>query len=342
VATLVVQTSFLGDVILTTPLIAALAARGPVDVVTTLAGAHVLANNPAIRNTIVYEKRDIDRGLSGFTRIARRLRRTAGDRYDIAYLAQGSLRSALLALSAGIEHRVGFNTSAGRLLYSERVQYNPDRHHAERLWSLAYSDCADPPTPEQLQPRLYPGDDDRRVVNNLLTDAGIAGRFVVFAPGSVWGTKRWPFYPELATKIAGELQIVVVGGNADIEAGNLIVEQLPPGQALNAGGRLTLLQSAELIRRAAALVGNDSAPQHLASAMGTPTVTIYGPTTPAFGFGPLAPGSTTAGMTGLACRPCHPHGPARCPLGHWRCMRELSSPQVHEALMRTLSNGEQA
>jgi heptosyltransferase-2 len=111
---------------------------------------------------------------------------------------------------------------------------------------------------------------------------------------------------------------------------------------LNAAGRLSLLASADMIGRAAALVTNDSAPQHFASAMHTPTVTIFGPTSAAFGFGPLAPRSESVGLTGLACRPCHRHGPARCPLGHWRCMRELSSEQVHEVLFRILSNSEQS
>jgi heptosyltransferase-2 len=217
------------------------------------------------------------------------------------------------------------------------VRYQPDRHHAERLLSLAFSDCADAFQPYQVRPRLYPGDDERRVVDKLLEGAGIRESFVAIAPGSVWGTKRWPFYPELATLVAENFPVVVVGGNADVEAGEIILAQLPMGRALNAAGRLSLLASAEIIGRAAALVGNDSAPQHLASAMGTRTVTVFGPTVPAFGFGPLAPGSDTAGVADLACRPCDRHGPARCPLGHWRCMRELSSRQVYDILMRTLS-----
>ena len=333
-ASLVVQTSFLGDVVLATPLIAELAKRGEVDVLATRPGAEILSNNPAIRSTIVYEKRDADRGLAGFGRIAFRLRNT---RYDTAYMAQGSLRSAGLALTAGIPHRVGFDTSAGRALYTERVHYQPDRHHVERLLSLAFSDCADPFQPDQVRPRLYPGDDERRVVDKLLETAGTGEGFVVLGPGSVWGTKRWPFYPELATLIAQDFPVVIVGGNGDVESGDLIVAQLPEGRGVNAAGKLSLLASAEIIGRAAALVGNDSAPQHLASAMGTRTVTVYGPTVPDFGFGPLAPGSETAGVGGLACRPCDRHGPARCPLGHWRCMRELSSRQVYDILMRTLS-----
>ena len=90
-ANVVVQTSFLGDTVLTTPLIAYLAERGPVDVVLTPAAAPLLANNPSLRNTIVYDKRGHDRGIGGFVRLARRLR---ANRYEKAYLAQGSARSA--------------------------------------------------------------------------------------------------------------------------------------------------------------------------------------------------------------------------------------------------------
>jgi heptosyltransferase-2 len=338
VATLVVQTSFLGDVVLTTPLIAALAQRGPVDVVTTAPGAQVLANNPLIRNAIVYDKRDRDKGLRGFAKIARELGQM---QYAEAYLAQGSVRSGALALAAGIPKRVGFDTSAGRALYTERVRYRPDAHHAERLWGLAFSDCADAPTIEQITPEVFPGEDDRLAVTRLLSDSAI-GEFIVLAPGSAWGTKRWPFYPELAAKIADRFQVVVVGGHADVESGNMIVAQLPPGRGVNAAGKLSLLASAEMIGRARALVGNDSAPQHFASAVGTPTITIFGPTTAAFGFGPLTAGSEAVGRTDLACRPCHRHGPARCPLGHWRCMRELSSDEVYEILLRIVSVSENA
>ncbi len=190
-------------------------------------------------------------------------------------------------------------------------------------------------------PRLYPGKEERGAVDKLLSERTFTGPFIALAPGSAWGTKRWPFYPELAALLHDRFPVVVVGGNGDIAAAETIVSLLPPGRGFNAAGKLSLLGSAELISRAAALVANDSASQHLASAMGTLTVTVYGPTSPKFGFGPLAPGSTTAGVSGLACRPCHEHGPARCPLGHWRCMRELSSQQVHEILLSVLPVREQ-
>ena len=354
---LVVQTSFLGDIVLTTPLIAELAKRGPVDVVTSPEGAGVLRNHPAIRNLIVYDRRDADKGIAGFARTVGRIRHTGlygspdstrapsiNEFYKHAYLAQGSYRSALLVVSAGVKNRIGFNTSEGRKLYTEQVEYRFDRHHAERLWWLSMSACADSPSRDQVRPRLYPSDDDDRAVDALLDEKLLNPRrpFVALAPGSVWGTKRWPFYPELAVKLVEQFNIVVVGGNADAEAGDLIVAQLPEGFAANAAGRVGILGSAAFIGRAEVLVTNDSAPEHLGSAMDTPTIVIFGPTSPVFGFGPLANGSQIAGIDGLACRPCDHHGPHVCPLGHWRCMREVSSDHVFGLIMQTLRERAQA
>jgi heptosyltransferase-2 len=160
---------------------------------------------------------------------------------------------------------------------------------------------------------------------------------VVLAPGSVWGTKRWPYYPELARAIAPLARLAVVGSAGDAEHAAAIRNALSDGDPLiDATGKLSLLASAELIGRAALLVTNDSSPQHLASAMATPTITIFGPTVPAFGFGPLAPNSVSLGHPSLPCRPCHHHGPPACPLGHWRCMRELGVAAVVKAVETVL------
>ena len=323
-SSLVIQTSFLGDTVLTTPLLAQLARRGDVDVVTTPASAVLLANNPAVRSVIVYDKRGVDRGLPGFVALAKRLRHTS---YDVAFLAQGSFRSAALALAAGVPSRVGFDTSSGRWLYSRRVTFRDDLHHAARLLRLARPNGR-PATPEELRPLLYPADAERHAVDALFARHGVAAgeRVVALAPGSVWATKRWPGYAELAALLQVDMRIVVVGGADDAALAQAIVSAAP--SAIDATGQLSLLASAELIGRAAALVTNDSAPLHLASAMGTPTVAIFGPTVPAFGFGPLAPRSIVVGHEGLSCRPCDRHGPQHCPLGHFRCMRELDAASM--------------
>lgn len=324
---LVLQTSFIGDMVLTTPLIEHLAAAAPVDVLAIPSTAPLLANNPSVREVIVYDKRGHDSGTAGFIRLAR----AVGDRnYVRAYFAQGSLRSGALGVAARIPERIGFGTSAGRRFYTRRVPYDEGIHHARRLLSLA-TDA----TGLSVRPRVFPGAAEQRAVNELLSAAGYAGEtLVALAPGSIWGTKRWPSYAELAMRLPA--RVLVIGGKEDARIATDIVSRAP--SAIDATGKLSLLGSAEAIARCAAIVTNDSAPQHLASAMGTPTVSIFGPTVPEFGFGPLAPRRDVIGHDGLSCRPCDRHGPQRCPLGHWRCMREIEASIVADAVRRLTSD----
>jgi heptosyltransferase-2 len=321
VAVLVIQTSFLGDMVLTTPLLTHLAAGETVDVIGTPAATALLANHPSVRRAIPYDKRGAQAGVVGFGRLAAALRR---ERYDRALLAQGSLRSGALAVAAGIGDRVGFDTSAGRTLYTRRVQYIEGEHHASRLLRLA-----DAPPAISSRPRLYPGAAEVEAVDALL--GGRAGPFIAVAPGSVWPTKRWPAYDALARELTSRGTVVVIGSADDRSLGAAIVAATD-GRGIDGTGRLSLLASAELIGRCAVLVTNDSAPQHLASAMNTPTVSIFGPTVPQFGFGPLAERATTVGKDGLVCRPCDRHGPVACPLGHWRCMRDVRVADVLRAV----------
>ena len=330
-ASLAIQTSYLGDTVLTTPLIAALGARGPVDVVVTPPGASLLQGNPVVRELIVYDKRGRDAGVRGLHRLARALR----GRYQAAYLAQGSLRSAVLARAARVEACVGFDTSAGRALYTQRIRYRRDMHHAERLWRLAAGDDAPAPDAETIRPHLYPSAADREAVDALLAELPGSAPLLAVAPGSIWGTKRWPHVAALVSEL-DEVRVVIVGSSDDTALAETVAA-VAPGRVLDATGRLSLLASAELIRRCAALVANDSAPTHLASGVGTPTLTIFGPTVPEFGFGPLAPHSESIGVEGLACRPCHPHGPRECPLGHFACMLTLPPSRVAARVRNLLS-----
>jgi len=320
--TLVIQTAFLGDVVLTTGLLSYLAEEhGPADVVTTRAAAALLETHPAVRRVVVYDKRGAERGIGGFWKKAGELRREG---YARAYLPHRSLRSGALAVAARIPERIGFAGSPGAVTYTRSVSRPGAGHEAERILALA-----EPPSGVSAKISLGLTDQDRAQAAAWLEAHRVPEPFIAVAPGSIWGTKRWPGYAELVPRL--EHPVVVVGGPED----RALAESLShsaPGRVHVAAGALPLRASAALLARASLLVTNDSAPLHLASAVGTRVVAVFGPTVPAFGFGPRGRADRIVELAGLACRPCSSHGPAVCPLGHHRCMRDVRVEEVLEAV----------
>jgi lipopolysaccharide heptosyltransferase II len=328
---LVIQTAFLGDVVLTTPLLSVLAERhGPIDVVTTPAAASLLDHHPAVHDVVRYDKHGADRGWKPFRRLGAELR---SRRYDRVYLPHRSFRSALLALWSGASERIGFADSAAAVTYTSRVPRPLDGHEVERLLALAGVRPGDAAPPVSLG--LAPT--DLAAADAWLASHGVGSDFVALAPGSVWATKRWPYYAELAAGL--DRTSVIVGSAEDAQLADAIVAAAR-GRAVSAAGALSLRGSAALIQRAAVLLSNDSAPLHLATAVGTPVVAVFGPTVPEFGFGPRRPGDVVLGHDELPCRPCSKHGPPACPLGHHRCMRDLSVADVAAALARIIGSEE--
>jgi heptosyltransferase-2 len=324
---LVVQTAFLGDVVLTTPLLSVLAARyGPVDVLTTPAAASLLESHPAVAGLMRYDKHESARGWRGLRQMGSALR---ARHYRSVYLPHRSLRSAVLALWSGAKERVGFAGSAASLTYTRRVARPRSGHEVERLLALA-APAEGPSPPVTLALSLK----DHAAAEAWLGARGVGPRFIAMAPGSVWGTKRWPYYHELASRVDGP--IVVIGGKDDVQLAQGIV-QSHGTKVVSAAGQLSLRESAALIHRAKVLVTNDSAPLHLATAVGTPVIALFGPTVPEYGFGPRRPGDLALGHGELSCRPCSRHGPQICPLGHHRCMRELSVEVVVNAIATVAS-----
>ncbi|MEO8295031.1 MAG: lipopolysaccharide heptosyltransferase II [Gemmatimonadota bacterium] len=319
-----IQTAFLGDVVLSTPLLTALAQRhGRVDVITTPAAAPLLEGHPAVGDVIRYDKRGKDHGWTGLVQLAQSLRTRE---YTRAYLPHRSWRSGVLAWLAHIPERIGF-TDGARLFYTTAVSRAHRGHEVERLLALAGVEAGD-----ALPVTLPRSQEDEAAAVRWMADHDIADGFIALAPGSIWGTKRWPYYGDLAARLEGD--IVIVGGPDDRSLGDDIC-QTAGRHARNAAGALTLRASAALLARASMLITNDSAPLHLATAAGTPIVAIFGPTVPGFGFGPRGAGDMVVQRDELSCRPCSRHGPQRCPLGHHRCMRDVSVETVLVAIEKT-------
>jgi heptosyltransferase-2 len=336
---LVFQTAFTGDVILTLPMIQRLKLTLPevlIDVVATPAGAAVLANHPAVDQIIPYDKKKTERGLLPALRLARRLRARA---YDVAIIPHRSIRSAGLCYAAGIPRRIGFSTSAGRFLLTDIVPYDGTSHEIRRNMALL-EPLGIAPNPDEL-PSLYPSAGDVQVVERLLDGWNVRQHqdMIAIAPGSVWATKRWlpERYHELALRLTEEgFAVVLIGGKEDVTLGEQIAAELAPHTVLNAMGALTVLQSAELIRRCRVAVTNDSSPMHIAVAMRTPVVAIFGATVPEFGFAPVGKHDQIVQTSGLPCRPCAIHGGNRCPITTFDCMKNITVEQVLASIHHVL------
>ena len=336
----VIQTAFIGDAVLTLPLIQVVRKKYPgskVDIVVVPRSKDLFVNHPDIREVIAFDKRGKDRGIGGLLRLAKHLQSRS---YDLALVPHRSIRSAALALLAGIPRRIGFNKSVGRLLLTATATYRKERHEIDR--NLALLEALSVGPVQRELPRLYPSETDRKKVDRLLIELEVGNpeKLVAMAPGTIWNTKRWPKerFASLAVNFdeAG-LEVVLIGGTEDKVICNEIRTLSKSFLVHDASGTLTLLQSAELIRRCRLLVSNDSAPMHLATAVGTPVVAIFGATVPAFGFGPTGPFDTVVEIQGLKCRPCSIHGGEKCPIKTFDCMYDISHDRVFRNAMEILS-----
>ena len=333
----VIQTAFAGDVILATPLARALCQAFPgseVNFLVTPETAILLSNNPFISHIYAYDKRGMELGIKSLLGWVKRLRKAE---FDLALIPHRSFRSAVLAWGAGITKRVGFRNSAGSFLFTDVVAYPKDVHEVVRnsylLRSLGWDG-------KIMGPELFPGQDEQNQVDDFMKKCriGLGQRFVTMGPGSVWPTKRW--LPEGFASVARQIwkkygiHTVLVGGKEDRALGDAVV-RLGRCSIINGMGELTILASAELIRRSSLLLCNDSAPLHLGVAVGTSLVAIFGPTVTEFGFAPYGEGSVVIERS-LDCRPCGIHGGMRCPKKHFRCMKEITHEEVFSIIDRRL------
>jgi len=335
---LLVQTAFLGDCVLTTPLIHAIRDAYPgaeLSVLTTPSGAGIFENNPHLDEIIVYDKRNENEGFGEFFRLAGKLRKQG---FDLAIIPHRSFRSGFLCFAGGIRQRIGFSAAPGSIFYTASAHRNMELHEAERLLELL-TPLGFESTP--LPTELFPGNSDRTTVATFLEKHGFGGgdRILAVAPGSVWGTKRYPIqqFAETVSILLSESDFsgaVLIGGENDSDLAEVII-CATDGNAVSAVGIGGILTAAALIERSSVLIGNDSAPAHIAAAVGTPVVAIFGPTVREFGFVPYSNSVTIVETEEeLKCRPCSRHGKMTC--SHHDCMKTIPPRRVAEAVQNLL------
>jgi len=335
---LIIQTAFLGDVILCTPLLKATRKLFPHSFISFLLipeTKNIVENNPHLDEIIVYDKKGKEKGLRIFFKMIKKIKTR---NFGLALIPHRYLRSALLACFAKIPQRTGFDKSTGCFLFTKKVTYQNNSHEVDRNLSLLndFSHDSLDNTPE-----LFPESKDYSYVSQLLQESGVKenDKIVGIAPGSVWATKRW--LPERFAEVSDLLikkagtEVIFLGSREDeklcLEIANLMKEK-----PVILAGKTTILQSAVIISKCKAILSNDSAPVHIASAMKKPVVAIFGSTIPEFGFAPYGEGNMIIEKK-MDCRPCGIHGKDKCPKKHFKCMTEITTKEVFEALLTKLS-----
>jgi heptosyltransferase II len=326
---LIVAPSWIGDAILSEPLIALCREPYELPIVDVLAPpwcAPVYARMRGVRQII---ENPIAHGRMDFARRREIARRLAQSRYTRAIVLPNSWKSALIPWFARVPRRTGYRGEFRYVLLNDirplHKKAAPQLVH--RFAALAGSPGALVPLP--LAPVLVPDVANRSAAAramNLRTDRPVA----ILCPGAEYGpAKRWPptHFADLAARfLAGGVQVWLVGSPNDKLAANSVIQASGETgrQIRDLTGRTDLGTAVDLLSLASVVVSNDSGLMHAAAAVGVPLVALFGSSSPVY-TPPLSPVAHVAKID-IECSPCFKR---ECPLGHFRCMRELSPDTVY-------------
>ena len=328
---LIIHTAFIGDIVLSTPLIKKIKDTYPdsdITYVTTPSGEAILKNNPYLNNIIVYDKRGEHKGISGVWQLGKRLRY---ENFNMVITPHRYLRSSILSWLSRSPIRKGYDIASGSCLFTEKIKYDRTKHEVEKLLSFVA-----PENKKRYEIELYPGEKEKMKGDNLWKENLLEDKkVVVLAPGSKWFTKQWPveYFNKLAENLKklSNVRLIVVGGKDEI---NLPIEK---ENIIDMRGKTSLLELADILSRADVVVTNDSSPIHIASAFKKPRIfALFGPTIEKFGFFPWSLNSKVFQVDGLKCRPCGIHGGKSCPEKHFKCMRDILPEEVFNEIKKYL------
>ncbi|MCJ2165439.1 MULTISPECIES: lipopolysaccharide heptosyltransferase II [unclassified Pseudodesulfovibrio] len=325
------QTAFLGDAVLTLPLLRALKDRFPgAEIHFFVRGGveSVFRGQPEIVSVRPFAKRGAQKSLNAAVRFGWELGREG---FDLWISAHTSLRSALIGGATGIKRRIGYNRPwFNRLAYTETVDRRfSELEEIERLMELVRPLGIDGPAPEA---RLVLSQEAREAADWFWRTKNFDRPVLGIHPGSTWPTKCWPveYFSEIVSRASSEGAHVLVfaGPGEEAVAARVLAEaQGDIRNVTNLAGQLRLPELAAYLGKLDCYLTNDSGPMHLAWTQGTPLVALFGPTVRSLGFFPRGENATVM-ETDLDCRPCGLHGPKVCPKGHFRCMKEVTPDLV--------------
>ncbi|HTA27904.1 MAG TPA: glycosyltransferase family 9 protein [Bacteroidia bacterium] len=322
---LIIQTAFIGDVILATSLLEKLHVRFPdasLDFLLRKGNESLFSGHPYLNRVLIWDKKtNKNRNL---VKVIKEVRKT---KYDKVINLQRFASSGLITFFSGAKEKIGFDKNPFSFCYTRKIKHiiGDGRHEVERNLELIASFADN----HFVKPRLYPTAADFERVNDYKL-----APYLCIAPASVWFTKQFPFHKwvEFLNTVSG-YAIYLIGAPSDVDLCNQIITSSVNKNIVNLAGKLSFLQSAALMKDALMNYCNDSAPLHIVSSVNAPATAVFCSTIPAFGFGPLSSESFIVEIKEkLDCRPCGLHGYKACPLKHFKCAEMINVEQLVETL----------
>ncbi len=339
---LVIRFSSIGDIVLTTPVLRTLRERYPyakLCFVVKKEFSEITKLFPHIDKVFVFDSKD---GIRGLIRLIAEIN---SEQFDLLIDLHWNLRSMLIYLFSQIRHKIHY--SKHRFLRLLRIWFKwqilPQQSHIIDLYFDPLTEFGILSSDNRV-PELKTDKDMGKNVLECLKELGIEDRDLVIGmcPGAKWETKQWPIdgFVEAGNRLMEELNahIVLIGDASDIELGKRI-EAWMDKKPLNLINWTSLLELPALIQRCDIVITNDSAPLHIAAALGVSTVSMFGPTTLDLGFGPHGNGKHIVMERDLPCRPCSSHGSKKCPKNTHECMTAIIPEDIVDAVKNLLDVG---
>jgi len=318
---LIIQTAFIGDVILATPLIEKLYDKFPdskIDFILRKGNEKLFTNHPKLNKVFVWNKKQ-----NKYKNLIKILKQIRSNRYDYVINLQRFATSGFLTFLSKGKIKIGFDKNPFSFSYNIKTKHiiGNGTHETERNLSLIDSITDN----TKYLPRLYPEPSNLKKIKKYTTQ-----KYICIAPASVWFTKQYPKHKwiELINALQ-EYTIYLIGAPSDNDLCNEIISKSTHKNISNLSTELSFLDSAALMKTAEMNYVNDSAPLHIASAVNANVTAVYCSTIPNFGFGPLSDNSLIVEVsTKLTCRPCGLHGKKECPKGHFNCAEKIQLNQL--------------
>lgn len=319
---LVIQTSFIGDAILTLPMLEKLKSLYPkskLNVLTIPSTEIIFANSPFVDDVIIYDKRGKDKGLKNLLKLGKSLK---DKKFTKLFSPHRSLRTAIIVLLSQVFDSNGFNNSSLPYVYKNIVEHKLHEHEVLRNFRLInYPVDGDN---WKVMPKLNIPQQSQKLIADYIKENNIS-EYICISPGSVWETKKYleKYYIEIIKYIVGiGLKVLIMGSSKEFEACENIKKEFS-SNVINTAGKFSIIETIELIKNSKMVICNDSAPTHFAMAANSFVITLFCSTVPEFGFYPYSAKSSYLSVDSLSCKPCGIHGYNECPKNNYECAEKL-------------------